>query len=130
MPLFSRTRREKDITATSLGKPRQWKLARGDRGIRFTGRLLGFYHLADDSVEPAVQNQTHLESIAIFKTHAHYLVYYVIRYVNNEHLSGRHVHVRVTRDLDQTAAFIGAMAYVNKKSFAQAVVADARSQDG
>ena len=129
MALFSRVRREDDITASNLGKTRTWNLARGDRDVRFTGRLLGFYHLADDAVEPAVQNQTHLESIAIFKTKAQYFIYYRINHINNEHASGRQIHVRLTRDMEETAAFIESMTYANKRSFARAVVEDARVQD-
>lgn len=129
MVLFARVRRENDITATNLGKVCAWRLVRGDREMRFTGRLLGFYHLADDAVEPAVRNQTHLESIAIFKTKAQYFVYYRIHHIGNEHATGRQVHVRLTRDMEETAAFIDSMTYANKKSFARAVVEDARAQD-
>ncbi len=124
-----RTFREKDIVSTSLGKTRTYRLTRGDRVMTFKGRLLGFYHAADDCLEPAAQNQTHLESIAIFKTASRYLIYYVLHYKNNEHLSGRQVHVHATPDLDTAQRFIDAMAYTNKRAFAHAVVEDARAQD-
>jgi hypothetical protein len=126
---FPRTLREKDINSTNLGKLRTYKLVRSERTISFRGRLLGFYHASGDSLEPAAQNQTHLESIAIFKTNTRYLVWYVLEYLNNEHIEGRRVQVHAAPTLDGVARFIDAMTYVNKKSFAQAVVEDARAQD-
>ncbi|WP_243310689.1 hypothetical protein [Fundidesulfovibrio agrisoli] len=129
--MFARffTHRERDINSTSLGKQRTYCLKRGDTHIRFTGKLLSFYHAADDCLEPAAQNQTHLETIALFRTQSQYLIYYVLLYQNNEHLSGRHVHLHATPDLDGAERFIGAMAYVNKRAFATAVVEDARAMD-
>ncbi|MBI4805979.1 MAG: hypothetical protein HY795_12160 [Desulfovibrio sp.] len=124
-----RTLRENDINSTHLGKQRKYKLARGDRSLLFRGKLLGFYHAADDCLEPAAQNQTHLATIAIFKTQTKYLIYYVLEYINNEHISGKQVHIHATSDLDGAATFINAMTYINKKSFAQAVIEDARAQD-
>jgi hypothetical protein len=129
MPLFSRTRRERDINSVSLGKAHSWKLARGEVSIRFHARLLGFYHLAGDCQDINVQNQTHLETIAIFKTSQRYLVYYQVNYLNNEYLSGHHVFVRAVDSLEGASRFIQTMDYVNKKSFAQAVVEDAAAQD-
>ena len=121
--------KEKDINSTNLGKFRTYRLVRSERTISFKGKLLGYYHASGDSLEPAAQNQTHLESIAIFKTSTRYLVWYVLEYLNNEHLSGRKVHVHAAPSLDAVARFIDSMTYVNKKSFAQAVVEDARAQD-
>lgn len=123
------TLREKDINSTKLGKPRKFKLTRGDHALLFKGKLLSFYHAADDSLEPAAQNQTHLDTIAIFRTQTKYLIYYVLDYVNNEHMTGKHVYVHATPDLDGAARFIGAMTYVNKKAFEKAVVEDARIVD-
>lgn len=124
-----RTLKEKNIDSTNLGKLRTYSLARGDRSVRFRGKLLGFYHASGDCLEPEAQNKTHLETIAIFKTQTRYLIYYVLHYLNNEHLSGRHVHVHATPTLDEAARFIDAMTYANKRSFAQAVVEDARAMD-
>ncbi|WP_243360387.1 hypothetical protein [Fundidesulfovibrio terrae] len=126
---FLRTLGEKDINSMQLGKPRKYKLARGDRSMLFKGKLLSFYHASGDCLEPAAQNQTHLATIAIFRTQTRYLIYYVLEYINNEHISGKQVHVHATATMDETARFIDAMAYVNKKSFAHAVVDDARNQD-
>jgi len=124
-----RTLRENDINSTHLGKQRKYRLSRGNRSLLFRGKLLGFYHAADDCLTPAAQNQTHLSSIAIFKTQTKYLIYYVLEYINNEHISGKQVHIHATPDLDGAANFINAMTYINKKSFAQAVVEDSRAQD-
>ena len=117
------------INSTQLGKPRKYKLARGDRSMLFAGKLLSFYHASGDCLEPAAQNQTHLATIAIFRTQTRYLIYYVLEYINNEHMTGKHVHVHATPTMDETARFIDAMVYVNKKSFAHSVVEDALSQD-
>jgi len=125
-----RTLREKDINSTNLGKTRRFALARGDRSFRFRGKLIAFYHAAADSLDPEAQNKTHLESIAIFKTLSRYLIYYVIDYQNNEHLSGKHVHLHATASLEGAERFIGAMAYANKRAFANAVIEDAKAMDG
>ncbi|GFK93469.1 hypothetical protein NNJEOMEG_01302 [Fundidesulfovibrio magnetotacticus] len=126
---FLRTLREKDINSTQLGKARTYRLARGDQTMTFKGRLLGFYHAEGDCLEPEAQNKTHLLTIAIFRTSSRYLIYYVLNYVNNEHLSGRQVHVHATPDLEAAARFVDAMTYANRKSFAQGVLEDARATD-
>ena len=130
MGLFNRIRRERDINSTNLGKNRQYRLIRGDKTLSFKGKLLGFYHAEGDCLEQAAQNQTHLQSIAIFRTQTQYLIWYVLNYVNNEHLSGKHVHVHATGDMAGAAKFIEAMAYVNKRAFYPAVVEDAMVKDG
>lgn len=124
-----RTLREKDINSTNLGKNRRYRLTRGDRSVSFKGRLLSFYHAASDCLEPEAQNKTHLESIAIFRTLTRYLIYYVLEYQNNEHISGKQVHLHATASLEAAERFIGAMTYVNKRAFAQAVIEDARASD-
>lgn len=129
MFFFSRTLKEKDINSTYLGKLREYKLARSERTIRFKGRLLGYYHASDDCLEPAAQNQTHLETIAIFRTATRYLVYYVLQYLNNEHISGRRVHIHAAPTLDDLARFVDSMTYANKRAFANAVIEDARAKD-
>jgi len=129
MGLFNRIRREKDINSTNLGKTRQFKLIRGEKTMSFKGALLGFYHAEGDCVEQAAQNQTHLQSIAIFRTSTRYLIWYVLNYQNNEHLSGKHVHIHAAGDMQGVARFIEAMVYVNKRSFYPAVVEDAQAQD-
>jgi len=124
-----RTLKEKDINSTNLGKQRRFQLARGDRTVRFKGKLLSFYHAAADSLDFEAQNKTRLETIAIFRTLSRYLIYYVLEYQNNEHLSGKQVHLHATSSLEGAERFIGAMTYVNRKSFAQAVIDDARVMD-
>lgn len=121
--------REKDINSSNLGKTRTYKLARGQTFFVFTGRLLSYYDVAADCLEPEAQNKTHLESIALFKTRTRYLIYYVLLYQNNEHLDGRVVHVHATDDLDGADRFLCAMTYVNKRSFYPDVIKDARVQD-
>lgn len=130
MGLFNHIRREKDINSTNLGKVRQYKLIRGDKTMSFKAKLLGFYHAEGDCLEQAAQNQTHLRSIAIFKTQTKYLIWYVLYYQNNEHLSGKHVHVHAVEDMQGVARFVEAMAYVNKRAFFPAVVEDALAKDG
>ncbi len=129
MGLFSRTFREKDINSTNLGKIRQYTLLRGDIKLSFKGQLLGFYHAEGDCLEQAAQNQTHLRSIAIFKTQTRYLIWYVLYYQNNEHLSGKYVHAHAAGDMSGVAKFIEAMTYVNKRAFFPAVVEDAQAKD-
>lgn len=124
-----RTLKENDINSTNLGKLRRYSLARGERTLSFRGRLLGFYHAEGDALEVSAQDKTLLETIAIFRTRTRYLIYYLIHHHNNEHLSGRQVHIQVTGDLDGAASFIDAMIYPNKRSFADGVVADARATD-
>lgn len=126
---FLRTLKEKDINSTKLGKLRNYSLARGERTLSFRGRLLGFYHAEGDALEVSAQDKTLLETIAIFRTRTRYLIYYQIHHHNNEHLSGRQVHIHVTDDLDGAAAFIDAMVYPNKRAFADGVIEDARSTD-
>lgn len=126
---FLRTLQEKDINSTQLGKLRKYNLARGDKSVHFKGTLIAFYHAAGDSLDPEAQDKTHLETIAIFKTSARYLIYYVLNYQNNEHITGRQVHVHATSDLDAADRFIQAMAYANKRAFAQGVMDDARAMD-
>jgi len=129
MLAFLRTLREKDINSTNLGKPRNYRLARGEQTMSFRGRLLGFYHAEGDCLEPEAQNKTHLTTIAIFRTRTRYLIYYVLNHVNNEHLSGRQVHIHATKDLDSAERFVGAMAYSNRKSFMLGVMEDARKTE-
>ena len=129
MGLFKRIRRERDINSTNLGKVRQYKFVRGDQTLTFKGKLLGFYHAEGDCVEKPAQNQTTLQSIAIFRTSTRYLIWYVLSYENNEHLSGKHVHVHATPDMAGAARFVEAMTYVNKRSFFPAVVEDSQAQD-
>ena len=126
---FARTLREKDINSTNLGKPRNYRLARGEQIMTFRGRLLGFYHAEGDCLEPEAQNKTHLTTIAIFRTRTRYLIYYVLNHVNNEHLSGKQVHIHATQDMDAAERFVNAMTYANRKSFVQGVIEDARAAD-
>jgi len=127
--LLSRTLTEKDIDATRLGRRRSYSLPRNGQALRFTGKLLGYYSIAGDCLEPAAQYQTHLESIAIFKTRTRYLLYYVIQHPASEISTGRQVGLRAASTLDDLAVFIDSMHYANKKSFAHAVIDDARAQD-
>ena len=129
MLFFSRALTEKDINPIRLGKLRTYRLSRNGQVLRFNGRLLSSYSIFGDSLEPEAQRQTHLESIAIFKTRTRYLLYYVVQYLNNDHISGRQVGIHAAPTLDELAAFIDSMHYVNKKSFAHAVIDDARAQD-
>lgn len=126
---FLRTLREKDINSTQLGKVRRFRLARGDRSVNFKGKLLSFYHAEGDSVEPQAQDKTRLETIAIFRTLTRYLIYYVLEYQNNEHISGKQVHLHATASLEGAERFIAAMAYVNKRAFSPAVIEDAQEMD-
>jgi len=127
--LFTRTLTEKDINATRLGKLRAYSLTRNSQAVHFKGKLLGYYSVSGDCLEPAAQYQTHLESIAIFKTQTRYLVYYIIRRPDNEHAMRRQVSIHAAPTLDHLAAFIDSMHYANKKAFAHAVIDDARTQD-
>ncbi|MFZ5426812.1 MAG: hypothetical protein ACOZEN_07545 [Thermodesulfobacteriota bacterium] len=126
---FIRTLREKDINSTNLRKNRRWLLTRGDRTVRFKGKLLSFYDASADCLDPEAQNKTRLETIAIFRTLSRYLIYYVLEYLNNEHISGKQVHLHATSSIEGAERFIGAMTYVNRKSFAQAIIEDARAAD-
>ena len=127
--LLSRTLTEKDIDATRLGKRRSYSLPRNGQDLRFTGKLLAYYSVAGDCLEPEAQYQTHLASIAIFKTRTRYLVYYVIQHPADELSTGRQVSIHAAPTLDALDAFIDSMRYANKKSFAHAVIDDARAQD-
>ncbi|GAB6039142.1 hypothetical protein JCM15519_37010 [Fundidesulfovibrio butyratiphilus] len=122
--------REKDINSSSLGKTRTYKLARGETFFVFTGRLLAYYNVAADCLEPEAQNKTHLQSIALFKTRTRYLIHYVLHYENNEHIEGKVVHVHATDDLDGADKFLSAMTYANKRAFYPDIIQDAREQDG
>lgn len=113
-----RTLREKDINSTQLGKTRSYKLTRGGLLFSFKGMLLGFYHIAGDSLDQEVQNQTHLTTIAIFKTQNRYIIYYALEYKNNDHIEGRKTHIHATSTLEDARRFIDAMTYPNKKTFA------------
>jgi len=129
MFFFSRALTEKDITATKLGKLRTYRLARNERVLRFKGRLLGYYSVSGDCLTPEAQRKPHVENIAIFKTGTRYLLYYVVQHPDKDYLTARQVGVHAAPSLDGIKAFIAHMDYANKKSFAHAVIEDARSQD-
>jgi len=129
MFFFSRVHTEKDINATKLGKLRTYRLARNDRTLRFRGKLLGYYCVSNDCLTTQAQRQPHVDTIAIFKVGIRYLLYYVVQSLDKDQCTVHQAGVHAAPALDGLAAFIAHMNYANKRSFAHAVIDDARSQD-
>lgn len=128
MPLF-RPLTEKCLAPKHLGKIRRYRLSRGDGALVFTGTLLSYHNHADEKDAPEYPGVCHLVTLAAFRTRkGRFLVYYIVDYPEDEHISGEHQYVRVLPEFSDVERFVGAMTYVNVENFRSKVLDEAASR--
>ncbi|QLA14961.1 hypothetical protein [Desulfolutivibrio sulfoxidireducens] len=127
--LFMRTLTEKCLAPKYLGKTRRYRLTRGDGGLVFTGTLLSYHNHADEKDAPEYPGVCHMVTLALFRTRkGRFLVYYLVDYPEDEHISGQHQYVRVLPDFAAVERFVGAMTYVNVAGFRTKVLGEASTR--
>ncbi len=123
---FLRPLTEKCLAPKHLGKVRRYRLSRGDGALVFTGALLSYHHHADEKDAPEYPGVCHLATLALFRTRkGRFLVYYIVDYPEDEHISGRHQYVRLLPEFSDVERFVSAMAYVNVEGFRAKVLKEA-----
>ncbi len=127
--LLFRPLTEKCLAPKHLGKVRRYRLSRGDGAVVFTGTLLSYHNHADEKDAPEYPGVCHLVTLAAFRTRkGRFLVYYIVEYPEDEHISGQHQYVRVLPEFSDVEGFVGAMAYVNVENFRSKVLGEASSR--
>lgn len=128
MVLFARTLTEKDFATNLIGKSKRYRLARDEVSTSFRGRLLAFYSEGGETPEHVIA--THVDTIALFKTEKNtYVVYYHIKYVDNDRGERRGTFIHSENSLDAVETFLNKMHYRNVKSFAPIILSEARKYD-
>jgi hypothetical protein len=127
--LFWRTLTEKSLSPKLVGKMRRFRLTRGDGAVAFTGELLACRRHADQEDAPEYPGICHLLVLALFRTRkGRFVVYYIVDYTEDEHISGEHQYVTLLSDFSEVARFVAAMSYVNAPDFREKVLSDAQAR--
>ncbi|MFP5257935.1 MAG: hypothetical protein ACLGQH_02815 [Acidobacteriota bacterium] len=124
---FLRPRNDKDIGDKLVGKRRKYRLPRNGSAVGLTGVLLSHYRreILPDGLMPPSGGR--VELFAVIRTQAgRFFCYYVVTYPETEDIAGRQEYAHVCPDFEAVRDFLGAMAYPNRGTFAEPVLAAAR----
>jgi hypothetical protein len=121
---------EKCLAPKHLGKVRRnRRLSRGTAHWCSRGRCFSYHNHADEKDAPEYPGVCHLVTLAAFRTRkGRFLVYYIVDYPEDEHISGEHQYVRVLPEFSDVERFVGAMTYVNVENFRSKVLDEAASR--
>ena len=126
---FWRTHTEKTLSRKLLGKERHFRLTRGNGVLSLTGELVAYHRHADQEDAPEYPGICHLLVLALFRTRkGRFVVYYIVDYTEDEHISGEHQYVTLLSDFSEVARFVAAMSYVNAPDFREKVLSDAQAR--